>query len=129
MRHLSLILSLLLFTESLSICAPDIYTLYLDASSMNKSCCSIHLKDLSGVSCQNSSCEMPLHDHGDNDSHSCCDEGCQCLCCLKIITQNYLPEFEQHYSTVPHHQKVIVQRDWLSFDEPFKCYHPPKVFS
>jgi len=71
---------------------------------------------------------MPVHEHGDSDNHSCCDDGCQCLCCIKIIAHHYWPEIERHISSFPQNRKVMAQQDFLSFDEPFKCYHPPKVF-
>lgn len=127
MRHLALILSILLFTESLSICAPDIYTMYRNTSGSSKSCCSDKMHSSTADSCQKKACDMPTHEHGEKDSPSCCDDGCQCLCCIKIIAQNYWPEIERHFSIIPKHQKVTGQQAWLSFDEPFKCYHPPRV--
>lgn len=123
MRVVALILSLIIFFQSLSVCGPKlnilkekekVCTIDYKQNTPVKSCCSKISKNLG-------------KDTKDKKQKGCCGDDCKCITCAKVYL-NHLPAFTITYFET----SVFVERNikpicYHSFDFHPSLIHPPQV--
>lgn len=123
MRVFAVILSLIIFCQSLSVCGPKIlHPIEKD------NVCSINYSQKAPIK----SCCTKLHknqskDTKDKKQKGCCGDNCKCITCAKVYL-NHLPYFKLTFLDTTFFVERNIKPIWYhSFDFHPSLIHPPQV--
>lgn len=124
MKYLALILSIIIFHQSLSVCAPDVVK---HLRKNTKVSCSVDNENSSFVGQKHSCCKSSKNDTNEDQKDDCCGDNCKCLSCLKVFT----PDWSAKTIELQSISKAMIQRTILpvlchSYDFHKAIKNPPK---
>lgn len=124
MKILSIILSLIIFCQSLSVCGDIVCH---KTNSKEKNSCTI---DNSAQKCTEekiSCCDKKDKEEHNDKKKDCCGDHCTCFCCVKIIISK--PLFYKTTESVSDNytKAIVIQFTAHSFDFHPSISGPPKV--
>lgn len=123
MRILAFIFACVLFGQSMSVCAPEIYR-HVE-NSENSVCTVVKVdvhEDVLPACCKKGQQNQEPSD----DEHDCCGDNCKCLCCAKLFVKSVF--YAGHVFTPrPAIIKNIFPEFFYSFDYHADSFHPPQL--
>lgn len=123
MKILTLILSFIIFSQSLSVCGPSIS--HPQTPLVLKEC----KIDISGLINENdhSCCIKKDQSCQEDENKDCCGDDCKCFCCIKVCLNNFY-----YYKTAASDLSVFTEKNNTfigvhSFDFHPSISYPPQV--
>ncbi len=123
MKYIALILSFILFNQSLTVCTPSVI---MSANSQKEATCIS--KEAFNKNGDSKSCCEKKTDSSEHQSHDdgCCDDGCKCLCCVKAFVIRIDSDDQKAIENKIIIDRVISPILFNSFDFHQTIITPPK---
>ena len=127
MRLIAIIFAVVIFGQSLSVCAPAIYHL---SKKSDVTFCKVDYsngEELPKCCKKSVNSEDTSHESGDDNKHDCCGDNCKCLCCVKV----FIKQLPQDRNINPVVKAIVVKNIYPvffhSFDYHSDSFHPPQI--
>ena len=124
MKQLALFFAFIIFSQSLSVCAPDLYFQSISSNNiLSAFATDTHCDSKTKSCCKKTDLPSGEDEHQDG---KCCGENCHCFTCIKVFTKN-LNTIDLIDQLRPIIVKNISPVFFHSFDYHSDQFHPPQI--